>query len=114
MTHPFFNVLEDRIFDMSSVYVPDGLEPDAYAQTIAEDIREHLCEPFLVRATVSPPGFPGMDVGPTIEGWCLAQNVGYWLVYRPDDGMFYCFWGTSTEHLSAPGIFGSPAYCWTA
>lgn len=114
MRHPFLELLEKRMPDTSGIYVTKGADAEKYFESLRNSIREHVCEPFLVKAKVTPPGFPDANVGETITGWCLAQAAGYWLVYQPDLDRFCCFWGVDTEHLGAPGIFGSPLYCWSA
>lgn len=114
MNEPLFDILEARLSDTRGVHVPSGNEPEKYFKDLADGIKRHRCEPFMVHALVTPPGFPDAEVGDPIEGWCLAHNAGYWLVYQPEWDRFCCFWGTDTDHLGAPGIFGSPLYCWSA
>jgi hypothetical protein len=85
-----------------------------YLSELAQDIRNNMCKPFEVSAIVMPPGFPDVAVGSTISGQCVAQRDGYWLVYSPQEDIFFCFWGEDEKHLGARGIFGSPLYCWSA
>ena len=107
--------LEAALADTSGVYVNTGVDAQAYLSGLAADIRAHVCTPFPLTATVMPPGFPDVDVGTAISGQCVAHNSsGYWLVYRPEQDQFYCFWGTDRGNLGAHGVFGSPLYCWSA
>ena len=106
--------LEQALLETSDVYVEASVDRDSYLADLAENIRQHRCEPFPISATVTPPGFPDVEDGSVISGLCVARNAGYWLVYQPEQDRFYCFWGTKLEALSAPGIFGSPLYCWSA
>lgn len=106
--------LEDMLMDTTDVYVSPGVDRERYFSELIADIRSHTCIPFEVTAEVMPPGFPDEDVGRTITGLCVARRDGYWLVYRPESDLFYCFWGQEPDALGAYGIFGSPLYCWTA
>jgi len=100
--------------DTTNVYVPPDVDEATYFSELAQDIRNHTCEPFEVSATVMPPGFPDIPLGRTISGECVAQHDGYWLIYSPEKDTFFCFWGEDEKHLGARGIFGSPLYCWSA
>jgi hypothetical protein len=106
--------LESALADTSDVYVNGEVDAFQYFSELERSIRENVCEPFLVHAKASPPGFPSIALGETIAGWCVAKSNGYWLVYREKDDCFYCFWGADMQLLSAPGIYGSPLYCWSA
>lgn len=107
-------ILESRLADGTGVYVPDAMDPVVYFSELAEDIKRNACEPFQLSATAMAPGFPHVSDGERISGFCAAKSDGYWLVYRPQDDMFYAFWGLDKENLGAPGIFGPPLYCWSA
>jgi hypothetical protein len=107
-------ILESRLIDSTDVYVNAGVDASVYVAELAEDIRRNECQPFEVSALVMAPGLPGFDEGEQIIGMCVAKADGRWLVYRPEDGLFYAFWGTSQESLGAHGVFGSPLYCWSA
>lgn len=106
--------LEQALIDASDVYVDASVDRDTYLASLAEDIRKHSCEPFSISAKAVPPGFLDIEDGSVISGVCVAHNLGYWLVYQSEQDRFYCFWGTELDSLSAPGIFGSPLYCWSA
>ena len=109
--------LEESLQDCTGVYIDPSTDAEQYLAGIAADIRRSLCTPFEVRAVVAEPGFPSAShrpVGTTIQATCVAHRAGYWLVYDRGRDEFMCFWGTSKDHLSAPGIFGSPLYCWSA
>jgi hypothetical protein len=108
------NTLESALKDSTGVYVNEGVDERDYLSSLAGDIRSNLCEPFHVSAQVTSPGFPDKALGELISGYCLAHRTGYWLVYSVVDRRFYCFWGTHQDNLGAPGIFGSPLYCWSA
>lgn len=114
MTHTYLELLDARLSETDDVYVPDGVGSTQYFDALRASIRGHLCEPELIVATVTSPGFPDVVEGSVIEGWCVAKQEGYWLVYQPENSRFCCFWGTERKHLTAPGIFGSPLYCWSA
>ena len=106
--------LDLALSDTSDVYVNASVDTPSYYASLADSIREHLCEPFLVSATVQEPSFPDAAVGSQISGLCVAHHAGYWLVYQPDQDRFYCFWGQEPSKLGAHGVFGSPLYCWSA
>ncbi|WP_153242685.1 hypothetical protein [Frateuria defendens] len=106
--------LESALSDSKGVYINDGIDKDTYLSSLTNDIREHMNDPFEISAEIAPPGFPDMEIGDTVSGLCVAHRGGYWLVYQPEKDIFYCFWGSDSEHLEAPGIFGSPLYCWSA
>lgn len=109
-----FEVLEARLVDRTGVHVAAGGDATKYFVELAADVRRNACQPFAVSATVMAPGFQGFDTGEKISGLCVAKADGYWLVYRPEDDLFYAFWGTRQEDLGAHGVFGSPLYCWSA
>ena len=92
------------------IYVP----PHSDARSVEASIRAHLCEPFLVSASVVEPGFPFASVGSLISGFCVAKTEGYWLVYQPEEHRFLCFWGGDQADLGAHGVYGNPLYCWAA
>jgi hypothetical protein len=106
--------LETAFSDTSGVYVNHGVDEKTYFADLVNDIRSHINEPFEISAKVTQPGFPDSEIGSTVSGICVAHNAGYWLVYQPEQDTFYCFWGNNTTQLQAPGIFGSPLYCWSA
>lgn len=110
----FLEILESRLFDGTGVYINEGVERTSYLRNLAEEVRNNRCEPFVITATVMSPGIPGFLEGTKIEGFCVAERAGHWLVYRPDDDLFYAFWGTNKDDLGAHGVFGSPLYCWSA
>ncbi|KRG51694.1 hypothetical protein ARC23_08260 [Stenotrophomonas beteli] len=106
--------LESRLTDGSGVYVSAGGNSRRCFDELAEDIRRNACQPFELSAVVMAPGIPGFDEGEEISGLCVAKEGGRWLVYRPEDDLFYAFWGPGAGHLGAHGVFGSPLYCWSA
>lgn len=112
--NPMTETLRLRLSDGTGVYVNDGVDETTYFADLAESIRENECDPYLISAVVTAPGFPHLSVGEQIDGYCLARSNGYWLVYRPQDDLFYAFWGKSEDSLGAPGVSGSPLYCWSA
>ena len=106
--------VEEGISSPVDVYVGQNEDRASQLGTLATDLRNNLCDPFLVEAQVMPPGFPFASVGQLLKGYCVAHRKGYWLVYQPAEDRFLCFWGQSTAHLGAHGVFGSPLYCWSA
>jgi hypothetical protein len=106
--------LETAFADTGGVYVNQGVDERAYFADLVSDIRSHINAPFEIRAQVTQPGFHDRVIGSTVTGMCVAHNAGYWLVYQPEQDTFYCFWGTNVAELQAPGISGSPLYCWSA
>jgi hypothetical protein len=114
MTHPYLEILRKRIRQTHDVYVPAGADSQEYVRALTSSILAHVIEPKRVRARVTPPGFLDAPAGSRTSGWCVASNGGYWLVYQPVKDRFCCFWGSDEQHLSAPGIYGSPLYCWSA
>jgi len=105
---------EAALSDTAGVYVNAGVDASEYYESLANDIRQHLCDPFPVSAVVTPPGFVNIDLGSRFSGLCLAHNAGYWLVYHTEQDQFYCFWGTNIGNLGARGVSGSPLRCWSA
>jgi hypothetical protein len=106
--------LEVGLNDTSGLYVPPDTDRELFFSELRDEILSHTCDPFMVSATVVPPAFPDIKAGERIEGCCVAHYKGYWLIYNMEQDTFYCFWGTDVEHLSAPGISGSPLYCWSS
>ena len=106
--------LNAQMHDVSDVYIGEGWDAKNYLTGLASGLRESICVPFTVTATVEEPGFPDAKVGDKISGQCVAQSDGYWLIYQPENDRFLCFWGRDAEHLGAPGIFGSPLGCWSS
>ena len=112
--HPLLAKLEAALADSSDVFVHKGIDAPAYFASLADSIRKHSCEPFPLSAFVTEPAFPDLPVGATISGLCVAHSAGYWLVYEEPRDRYLVFWGTEQRNLGAPGIFGSPMYCWSA
>ena len=108
--------LNAALSQTSDVYVNAGVDENEYFEGLRQNIKEHQCVPYLVSATVMPPGFPNINLGTKISGYCVAKDetAGYWLVYSPEADTFYCFWGTTESNLGAHGVLGSPLYCWSA
>jgi hypothetical protein len=108
--------LDSALSETSDVYVNAGVDEGEYFERLRKSIKEHQCAPYLVSATAMPPGFPDIEPGAKIHGYCVAKDeeTGHWLVYSPKDDTFYCFWGTTENNLGALGVFGSPLYCWSA
>ena len=106
--------LKARMSDISDVYVSPSWNAESYIAGLENEVREAICAPFPVHAKVEEPGFPDAKVGDTITGQCVAHSDGYWLVYQSDRDEFLCFWGPDVDNLGAPGISGSPLYCWSA
>jgi hypothetical protein len=109
--HP---ALEAALSETSDVFVPSGTDAVSYIKGLVESIRQHACDPMLLSATVTEPGFQDLAVGSRISGLCVAHSNGYWLVYEELRDRFLCFWGSDPSQLGAPGIAGSPAHCWSA
>jgi len=106
--------LEAQLERNSDVYLGSDTDPELYLAALRSDIQLHRCEPVTVTATVMEPGFPEHAVGTVLSGVCVAERAGYWLVYRPEEDRFYCFWGQDRANLGAHGVSGSPLYCWSA
>lgn len=93
-----------KLSDSTGVYIAPDADAELYLQSLSDDIIKNKCEPFLVKAVVRAPGFPDLAEGSLIEGWCVARNGGYWLVYHSRNDVFYCFWGHSVDGLGAHGV----------
>lgn len=106
--------LESALSETSDVYVNAGVDEASYFERLRSSIRSHIWEPFEVSAVVRAPRFPGIPVGATITGQCVAHSTGHWLVYHDEHDCFYCFWGIDPAHLGAHGVFGSPLCCWSS
>jgi hypothetical protein len=105
---------EAAIGSSDDVFIGDAVDRSVRLAELADDIRSHTCEPFLVEAEVMAPGFPFAKVGEHLSGYCIAFANGYWLVYQPNADRFLCFWGESPAALGAHGVLGSPLSCWSA
>lgn len=106
--------LEAQISDIADVYVGEKWDAASYIAGLERALRQAVCTPFVVTAKVGESGFPGLNIGDTITGQCVAHAHGYWLVYQPEQDRFLCFWGADVDNLWAPGIFGSPLGCWSS
>jgi hypothetical protein len=106
--------LEAALSETSDVFVPKGADAGSYVSELVVSIRQHACDPMPLTATVTEPGFPDLPVGARISGICVAHSEGYWLVYEESRDRFLCFWGPDPSRLGAPGVYGSPAHCWSA
>jgi hypothetical protein len=97
------------------IIIPIGVDEKSYLADLRTSlISARLDSPEWVTAVVESPGFANRQNGELIGGYLLAESDGYWLVYAPDDGQYYCFWGVSKDCLGAHGIVGHPLYCWWA
>jgi hypothetical protein len=116
MTNALAAKLDSALSETSDVYVNAGVDEADYFESLRRNIKEHQCAPYLVSATVMPPGFPDIEPEAKISGYCLAKDeeTGHWLVYSPKNDTFYCFWGDTENNLGAHGVLGSPLYCWSA
>lgn len=110
--HPYWEKLESDLLDTSGIIVPKGEDEEAYFERLRENIRSHATEPLLISAKVVEPGFKHRALGSVVTGYLLAQTQGYWLIVEPDEGQYYCFWGTESDNLGAYGVCGNPLYCW--
>jgi len=108
--------LDSALSETSDVYVNAGVDETDSFEHLRKSIKEHQCAPYLVSATVMQPGFPNIEPGTKISGYCVAKDegTGNWLVYSPKADTFYCFWGTTENNSGAYGVLGSPLYCWSA
>ncbi|NOX68948.1 MAG: hypothetical protein GXP15_07170 [Gammaproteobacteria bacterium] len=106
--------LEESFSDTRAVFTEHVNDPAKYIEDAIRSIRKCKCEPFVIKATVLEPGLEGKTPGDTIQGYCVAKSNGYWLVYEPKEGTFYCFRGTSVENLGVRGIVGGALECWLA
>lgn len=107
-------ILSESLSKHSDVYIPSSKNEDKYINDLKSSILSSKCNPFLISAKIVEPGFPNKKLGEKLEGYCIAHNDGYWLVYQPEENIFYCFWGADLNTLGAHGIYGSPLYCWSA
>jgi hypothetical protein len=112
MQNTYWAKLEVDLADTSGIIVPKGKDEDAYFEALRSSIREHAAAPGLISATVKEPGFMHRALGSVVSGYLLAKAEGYWLVFEPNEGEYYCFWGTNPAELGAYGVCGNPLYCW--
>lgn len=105
-------ILEESFNDTEMVFTSHVSDPDEYIKNAIKSIRDSACDPFVVKAFVKDPGFEGKSIGDAVQGYCVAKSRGYWLVYQPEDEVFYCFWGESEENLGAHGVIGGALECW--
>lgn len=104
--------LESALAETSGIIVPKGRSDEEYFEGLRQSIRASLTAPEWITATVEEPGFNHRNLGDKVTGILLAASEGYWLVYEPNEGQYYCFWGKSKEDLGAFGVCGNPLYCW--
>lgn len=110
--NPYWAQLEIDLADTSGIIVPNGQDEEAYFESLRSDVRSHATMADWVSATVVEPGFRHREVGSRIAGYLLSKSEGYWLVFEPEEGQYYCFWGTDPDELGAYGVCGNPLYCW--
>ncbi|RIX82849.1 hypothetical protein [Acidovorax cavernicola] len=110
--NPYWAGLEVALADTSGIIVPKGEDEAAYFEKLRSSIRAHATAAEKVSAIVVEPGFCHRELGTTITGYLLAKSKGYWLVFEPDEGEYYCFWGADADSLGAYGVCGNPLYCW--
>lgn len=115
MTDSLLIELEAAQADTSGVFVNTGVDAQRYLSGLVADIRANTCSPFLLSATVMEPEFPGMAVGSSISGYCVAHSSsGHWLVFQPERDQYYCLRGTDRENLGAHAVFGGALCYWSA
>lgn len=112
--HEFSRQLLRDIAEPTTAYVNRGVDEDIYIEGLRQSVREAMCEPYPLEATVLEPAFPFAAIGDTLKGYCVAKRSGYWLVRDPLRRTYYAFWGTVEDRLGAHGVFGDPLYCWSA
>lgn|GEM_PF-703503 len=107
--------LENMMSEVTGASVArSGHEAVSYKR-FEESIRENVTEPFPLTAVVTASDFDDEVPGSVISGICVAHEVsGRWLVFSPEKLCFYQFQGTDRARLCAPGIAGSPIYCWAS
>jgi hypothetical protein len=110
--NPYWARLEIDLADTSGIIVPKGRDEAEYFDGLRSHIRIHATGAEWVSATVVAPGFKHRKLGSKVAGYLLARNEGYWLVFEPEEGEYYCFWGTDPGDLGAYGVCGNPLYCW--
>jgi hypothetical protein len=110
--NPYWENLEAALSDTSGIIVPRGKDEARYFESLRSSIRSHATAAEKVSATVVEPGFRHRQLGSRITGYLLARSGGYWLVFEPDEGEYYCFWGPDADSLGAYGVCGNPLYCW--
>ncbi|WP_156954583.1 hypothetical protein [Paraburkholderia acidipaludis] len=110
--NPYWAQLERDLVDTSGIIVPKGRDAAEYYEYLRSTIRAHATTAERVFATVVEPGFKHRELGSKISGYLLAESHGYWLVFEPEEGEYYCFWGTDPDNLGAYGVCGNPLYCW--
>ncbi|MGP8441358.1 hypothetical protein ACT2E5_04325 [Burkholderia vietnamiensis] len=110
--NPYWARLEIDLGDTSGIIVPNGRNEAEYFEGLRASIRRHATAAEWVSATVVAPGFKHRELGSKVAGYLLARDAGYWLVFEPEEGEYYCFWGTDPDDLGAYGVCGNPLYCW--
>jgi hypothetical protein len=110
--NPYWASLEAALADTSGIIVPKGEDEATYFEKLRSSIRAHATAAEKVSAIVVEPGFSHRELGTKITGYLLARSEGYWLVFEPDEGEYYCFWGSDADSLGAHGVCGNPLYCW--
>lgn len=110
--NPYWAQLELDLIDTSGIIVPKGRDETEYFEGLRSDIRRHATPAEWVSATVVEPGFKHRELGSKVSGHLLSRSEGYWLVFEPEEGEYYCFWGTDPDNLGAYGVCGNPLYCW--
>ncbi|MDQ0607386.1 hypothetical protein QFZ83_001557 [Variovorax sp. W1I1] len=110
--NPYLESLEAALADTSGIIVPQGEDEATYFEKLRSSIRAHATAAEKVYAIVVAPGFSHRELGTRITGYLLARSEGYWLVFEPDEGQYYCFWGSDADSLGAYGVSGNPLYCW--
>jgi hypothetical protein len=112
MRNPYWSQLEIDLQDTSGIIVPKGQDEIAYFESLRSHIRENAASADRISATVEEPGFKDRALGSEVTGYLLARSGYHWLVFEPEEKLYYCFWGTDSKNLGAFGVSGNPLYCW--
>ena len=104
------SILFKALEDTSQVFTGHVQDPEAYVAEGKAHLLAHLLDPPV--AAVATPNDHARSCKVTInrlEGYALANSKDYWLLYCPDDKLFWLAWGSDPLDLGLSGFSGTDA-----
>ena len=104
------SILFKALEDTAQVFTGHVQDAEAYIAEGKAHLLAHLLDPPM--ATVAIPGDHARSCKVKIdrlEGYALAKSKDYWLLYCPDDELFWLAWGSDPLDLGLSGFSGTDA-----
>ena len=102
--------LRKALEDTSQVFTGHVQDADAYIAQGKDHLLAHVLDPPVLAVAV--PNDHARSCKVTIdrlEGYALANSESYWLLYCPEDRLFWLAWGSDPLNLSRSGFSGTDA-----